>query len=155
MNISRSSLRRPAFVLAAAGFSLVAAFASPALAAPGARPTPVSAASAGAPDVPDRLDLQNAIAYALENNFSIRQARERIREQEGLIVEIKSRALPNASLNSFYGKTADELGSDRGPGITSSQNWQIALEVRQTLYSGGGIKNALDAQKLARESSLL
>jgi len=156
MNImSRSSLVHRTFVFTAGAFSLVAALSTPVVAAPAKRPVPISAASAGAPDVPARLDLQNAVAYALENNFSIRQARERIREQEGLIVEIKSRALPNASLNSFYGKTADELGSDRGPGITSSQNWQIALEVRQTLYSGGGVKNALDAQKLARESSLL
>ena len=156
MNIlSRSSLVRRISVSTAGAFSLAAALTTPVIGAPANRPMPVTAVSAESPDVPDRLDLQNAITYALANNFAIRQARERIREQEGLIVEIKSQTLPNASLNSFYGKTADELGSDRGPGITSSQNWQIALEVRQVLYSGGGIKNALDAQKLVRESSLL
>ena len=135
--------------------------ASPALnAAPGSakRTAALAPAPATAPDVPQQLDLQTAITYALENNFAIRQARERIREQEGLIVEIKSRALPNASINSAYGVTDRELSRDSGSpsaGTRDTEYWSIALEVRQTLYSGGGVKNALDAQKLARESALL
>jgi hypothetical protein len=43
------------------------------------------------PDVPARLDLRTAVAYVVENNFAIRQARERIKEQEGLIVEVRAR----------------------------------------------------------------
>ena len=31
--------------------------------------------------VPDTLDLKAAVAFALNNNFAIRQARERIRQQ--------------------------------------------------------------------------
>lgn len=109
------------------------------------------------PDVPDTLDLPTAIRYALDNNFSIRQAKERIREQEGLIVQVKAQALPNASIDSGYSKNADELSSDRGGsgGAASTQNWQIALNVRQTLYAGGGIKAALNAQSALREAALL
>lgn len=110
------------------------------------------------PDVPDTLDLQTAIRYALDNNFAIRQAKERIREQEGLIVEVKAQALPNATVDSLYTKNADELSSDRGgtPGSNpSTQNWQIALNVRQILYAGGGIKAALSAQSALREAALL
>jgi outer membrane protein len=113
--------------------------------------------SAPPPDVPDKLDLKTAITYALENNFAIRQARERIREQEGLIVEVKALALPNVGVSSVYTKNDEELSSDRGaPGSSGSdQNWQISLNVRQTLFAGGGVRAALDAQRALREAALL
>lgn len=117
---------------------------------------PPEVASLTSPDVPDTLDLPTALRYALDNNFQIRQAKERIREQEGLIVQVKAQALPNASIDSAYSKNADELSSDRGAaGAASTQNWQIALNVRQTLYAGGGIKAALNAQTALREAALL
>ncbi|MDX2188092.1 MAG: TolC family protein [Opitutaceae bacterium] len=109
------------------------------------------------PDIPDTLDLNKALAFAIEHNFEIAQARERIREQEGLIVEVKSLALPNASVDSYYTKNARELSSDRGGpggGDPSTQNWQVALNVRQTLYAGGGVRAALDAQRYVRRAAL-
>ncbi len=113
-----------------------------------------------APDVPDRLDLATAVQYALENNFAIRQARERLREQEGLITEIRGSVLPNLSLNSSYGLTDEALSRDQYPPGTpppdgDRQNWSIRLEARQLLYSGGGARAALAAQRLVREASLL
>ena len=39
--------------------------------------------------MPEVLDLPTALTYAVDHNFAIRQARERIREQDGLIVEVK------------------------------------------------------------------
>ncbi|HEY0967602.1 MAG TPA: TolC family protein [Opitutaceae bacterium] len=115
------------------------------------------ASAQGAPAVaplPAQLDLRAAINYAVEHNYSILQARERIREQEGLIVEVKALALPNAAVNSSYTRTDSGLLQDRGVGA-SEDDWRIALEVRQALYAGGGVKAALDAQRLVRESSLL
>ncbi|MGC4071099.1 MAG: TolC family protein [Nibricoccus sp.] len=152
-SMSRHSLRHAAALIAAAIMAV-----APAIAADGKRPPAIAPVNVTTPDVPDKLDLQTAIAYALENNFAIRQARERIREQEGLIVEIKARALPNASLGARYGLTDRELTIDNGSataGLKDTENWAVGLEVRQLLYSGGGVKNALDAQKLARESALL
>jgi len=110
-------------------------------------------APAAAP-LPAQLDLRAAVNYAIEHNYSILQARERIREQEGLIIEVKSLALPNATVNSSYTRTDDGLLKDRGV-EASEDDWRIALEVRQALYAGGGVKAALDAQRLVRESSLL
>lgn len=104
--------------------------------------------------LPSPLDLRGAVNYAIEHNYSILQARERIREQEGLIIEVKSRALPNAYVNSSYTRTDEGLLKDRAAGA-SEDDWRIALEVRQALYAGGGVKAALDAQKFVRESSLL
>ena len=106
---------------------------------------------APAPDVPPRLDLRNSIAYALEHNYSIQQARERIKEQEGLIVEVKAKTIPQLGLGSSYKKKDEELVQSGG----SDQDWSIALEARQALYAGGGISAALDAQKISREAALL
>ena len=38
------------------------------------------AAPAPQQPVPDQLDLKTAVGFAVENNFAIRQARERIRQ---------------------------------------------------------------------------
>jgi outer membrane protein TolC len=103
------------------------------------------------PDVPERLDLRNAIAFALEHNYAIQQARERIKEQDGLIVEVKAKVIPHLGLASTYKKKDTELVQ----GLGSDQDWSIALEARQALYAGGGISAALDAQKTSREAALL
>lgn len=112
------------------------------------------AAAVGAPlsaQVPATLDMPTAITYAVEHNFAIRQARERIREQEGLILEVKAQVLPNVTLGGSYSRDADSLVASGN----SNQNWQIALQVRQLLYSGGGVQAALDAQRIVRETALL
>ena len=138
-------------VLAAAAFLAAAPVLSAA--------APVLAATyPDAPDVPPRLDLQGAIGYALEHNFSILQARERIKEQEGLTVQITAAVLPNVSLVSNYSQHDQEL-NDTGAAppskVPNYQSWGIALDVRQSLYAGGGIKASLDAQRLSRQAALL
>jgi outer membrane protein len=111
--------------------------------------------SAQGPDVPEQLDLRTAIEFALDNNFAIQQARERIREQEGLVVEVRAQALPNLAINSSYTLTDSGLNESFGPQPLADQNWRLALEVRQTLYAGGRVRGALEAQRLLRESALL
>ncbi len=134
------------------GFALVAfclqSFRPSALAA-GAPAVP---AAVEPPPVPDVLDLPTAVKYALEHNYSILEARERIRQQEGLIVEIRAQALPNATLNSGYNRNEPSVSGGVPP---ANGNWIIALNVRQTLYSGGSIPAAIDAARLARAAALL
>lgn len=125
-----------------------AAFAAP----PVTQPTPVTPAPSPAPDVPLKLDLRTAINYAIDNNFAIRQARERIQQQEGVILEVKARALPNVSAIGDYSRNDEEI-SQSVP--ANEQSWTIAIQARQAIYAGGGIKSALDAQKVVREASLL
>ena len=105
----------------------------------------------GFAQVPRELDLQTAILFALDNNFAIRQARERIREQEGIILEVKSQVLPNVSLSAGLNRQANSLTATNA----SNQNGFAVLQARQLLYSGGGVSAALDAQQLVRESALL
>lgn len=113
------------------------------------KPEPVVPASPPAPAVPDVLDLNNALLFALDNNFSIRQARERLRQQEGLIVEVRAQALPDVSLEAGYSR------KDKAFSSTDYQDWRVGVYVRQLVYSGGGVRAALDAAQTTRQAAVL
>jgi outer membrane protein TolC len=104
-------------------------------------------------EVPPRLDLPGAIQFALENNFDIRQARERIKQQEGLYVQVRAQRLPNAGISYYYTKY-DKNRLEPMYRI-SDQDWQINLSVTQNVFAGGGIHNSVAAQKLRQEAALL
>jgi outer membrane protein TolC len=106
-------------------------------------------------EIPDTLDLPTILSYALENNFSILQAQQRIREQEGLIIEIRSQALPEATIDANYTQIDSGL-TDTFGGLfrPNTENWNIALNVRQALYKGGGVKAALKAQDMVEQAVL-
>ena len=112
----------------------------------------VWAAPAPVETVPDTLDLKTAIGFALEHNFAIRQARERIKQQEGVVVEVSARTIPNVSADAVYQRNDRDISSAFPPG---DQAWQISLTASQVLYAGGGVSSAVKASKLAREAALL
>ncbi|MEY4489238.1 MAG: hypothetical protein RIQ79_1746 [Verrucomicrobiota bacterium] len=121
----------------------------------GMKPEPAAPAEVPAPQVPEVLTLDQSLQYALEHSFAIRQARLRLREQEGLIVEVKAAVLPNVALTSGYNRYDPDL-YDKNPGQPHNyQNWQVALTVRQLVYSGGGVSSALDAARSTRSAALL
>lgn len=109
-------------------------------------------ASQPPPPEPDVIDLNTAIGYALENNFAIRQARERIREQEGVIVEITARALPNVSAGGNYQLNEKEISTVQPP---SHHGWSLDITARQTIYAGGAVRSAIRSSELLREAALL
>lgn len=103
--------------------------------------------------VPPSATLDRLLDYAMQNSVSIQQTKEQIQEQEGLIVEIKSAVLPNATLSSSYSEQDEELVSGGVlPGTGANKNWSVSLEVEQLVYSGGGVRASLKAQKYSRES---
>lgn len=112
------------------------------------------AAAAPAPDqpVPDTLDLKTAVAFALENNFAIRQAKERIRQQEGVVVEVSARQIPNVGANGAYQLNDREI-SQSFP--ASDRSWQINITASQVLFAGGGVRSAVKSSKLARDAAVL
>jgi TolC family type I secretion outer membrane protein len=119
-------------------------------AAVSASAAPRSAGSAPAA-LPNPLDLKSAISYALDHNYSIRFARETIREQEGLIVEVKAQILPRVAATASYTRKDDSLVQGAAG---ANQDWTILLQARQSIYAGGGIRAAIDAQGLVRDASL-
>jgi outer membrane protein len=108
----------------------------------------------GKPDpgyaVPERLDLQYALGFALDNNFAIRQAKERIREQEGIIVEARAQQIPNVGASGAYQRNDTEISSNG-----RDRAWNVSITARQLIYAGGGVRAGVKAQELALEAAIL
>jgi outer membrane protein TolC len=108
----------------------------------------------GKPDagymVPDELNLNYALRFALDNNFAIRQAKERIRQQEGILVEVRSAQIPNVGATGSYSRLDRELSS-----TGENRNWGLSVTARQILYSGGGVRASVAAQRLALDAAVL
>lgn len=108
----------------------------------------------GKPDpdftVPERLDLNYALAYALDNNFAIRQAKERIRQQEGVVLEVQSSQIPNVGARAGYQRNSDDTSTNG-----REEAWSMNITARQVLYAGGGVVAGVKGQQLALDAAIL
>jgi outer membrane protein TolC len=112
----------------------------------------ITAAQAETPPIPDHT-LESMLSYAMEHSFQIQQAQEQIREQEGLIIELKSSVFPNVGLNASYSlEDEDLIVGGVAPGTGADQFWSVKLQVNQLVYSGGQVTATLRAQRLAEEA---
>jgi outer membrane protein TolC len=102
--------------------------------------------------VPDQLDLPTSIRFALDNNFAIRQARERIKQQDGVVVEVSAREIPTVAANASYQLNDKEI-TQSVP--ASDRAWAISLTASQVIYAGGGVRSSVRGSTLAREAALL
>jgi outer membrane protein TolC len=111
-------------------------------------------AAAPAPEqpVPDQLDLKAAIVYALDNNFAIRQARERIRQQEGVVLEVRAREIPNVAAAGAYQHNDKALSSAFPP---TDRSLSVSVTASQILYSGGSVRASVKSADLVREAAVL
>lgn len=100
-------------------------------------------ATAADDTLPRPLTLPTALAFAAEHSPSLRQAREQILEQEGVLIQVKSRREPSLDLSSHYGKTGQELVQIPG---NVNESWQLRLTASKVLYAGGGIRAGIRAQ---------
>lgn len=92
---------------------------------------------------PETVDLARCKELALTHNPTIRRARERIRQQQGVIVETNARRIPQAAVNAGYTSTDDGRTEDFGGGGSfNPQNWQADIEVTYSLYGGGRLRLA-------------
>jgi outer membrane protein len=101
-------------------------------------------------EVPEKLDLEYSLAFALDNNFAIRQAKERIRQQEGIVLEVKSAIIPNVNSTAGYQQNADEISTNG-----RDEAWAVDITARQILWAGGGVTASIKAQKLALDAAVL
>jgi outer membrane protein TolC len=121
----------------------IAALALSASAAP-------AAPAAGEAPAPSPLDLRAAVGYALEHNFAILQAREAIRLQEGVIVQVTSQRIPNVGALGQWYRNEASISSVYPP---ATSLWTVQLKATQTLYAGGGIQSAIKGAKLGRDAA--
>jgi outer membrane protein len=106
--------------------------------------------------LPGEIDLPTALRFALDHNFEIRQARQRIEQQEGVLISTRAAALPNVALNSQYQRTDKTLQEGFGPGAPTpnDQAWSITLQATQALFAGGKFSAAIHSEKDASEAAL-
>jgi outer membrane protein len=114
--------------------------------------TSLTAQPAPQQPVPDQLDLKTAIGFALENNFAIRQARERIKQQEGVVIEVKASSIPNVAANGAFQLNDTEITSTAP---ASDRAWSLSLTASQVLYAGGGVRSAVKSSQLTRDAAVL
>ena len=101
-------------------------------------------------ELPSPLDLKGAIGYALDHNFAILQARETIRLQEGVIVQVRSQQIPNISAQGQYERNAAAISQIYPP---SSSLWAVEFKATQTLFAGGGVMSSIRGAKLTRDAA--
>lgn len=108
----------------------------------------------GKPDpgyaVPDELTLSYALSFALDNNFDIREAKERLRLQQGILMEVRSQMLPNVGSAASYSRLDREISSSG-----ENRTWNVSVTARQVLFAGGGVTASVKGQKLALEAAVL
>ncbi len=108
-------------------------------------------ADSGPAPLPSPLDLRGALLYAVDHNFAIRQAREQIRQQDGVVLQVQAQAIPNVSASGQYQRNSTAISEFYPP---SNSNWEIQVKATQVLFAGGGVVSAVKNAKLVRESAL-
>lgn len=99
------------------------------------------------------LTLERAVSIALKQNPDILKALHEIERTHGQIVEVKAQALPLVVGTGQYNQSDPNL-IEAGTFIgLQEKTWQIRLEARQLVYSGGQVQAAVKIAKLAEDSS--
>jgi outer membrane protein TolC len=101
-------------------------------------------------ELPSALDVTGAIRYALDHNYAILQAREQIKQQEGVLVQVTSRSIPNVAVNSGYSKNSSSVATSN-PQVTS--DYSVQLQASQVLFSGGGVQASIKQAKFIRDAA--
>jgi outer membrane protein TolC len=101
-------------------------------------------------EVPSPLDLRGAIGYALDHNYAILQAREAVRLQEGVIIQVSSPRIPNVSASGQWQRNSTAI-SQVYP--AADEQWGVSLKATQTLYAGGGVNSSIKGAKLTRDAA--
>lgn len=107
-------------------------------------------------DAPETLDLNTALALALENNFGIRSARAAHEQAAGVETTSEAGGLPTVTASGRYTRIAGSLIDSPGGGgfsFGSESSWQAGVEAQQTIYSGGAVGSAIQSSRLAREAA--
>lgn len=112
-------------------------------------------------DAPDQtLTLDDCLARALTRNPAILKAQEELRRTRGLIVEARAPALPQLTASGEYRETDINFidafpGTAGGPAENQERPWAASVEVSQLLYSGGRVRAAWRAARLADQIAVL
>ena len=124
---------------------------------------------------PLRLNLNQAVARALEKNPDLLKAKAEIERLAGVTYEVRATALPRLTLEGSFTQTDEYLlgGSSFGSGNSggasfgdleegldqepnrdqpTSEQWQIGIRLSKVLYNGGGTRALISQAKIGEEA---
>jgi len=104
------------------------------------------------PPLPLPLTLDAALDYAFAHNPNLRRVQEQIREQEGVLVEVRSARLPTLAASGGYNRIDDRLLESS---VAADRSWSVSATVSQLLYSGGGPQARVRGQREQLEAARL
>jgi len=108
--------------------------------------------------LPRSLNLDTARALALRNNRAIAQAKERIREQDGVVIEARSAFSPRVDVNGGYDfRDQSRIEAFGGLFAPLDQSWVADLAVTYTVLDGrfrDANSEAAKAAKAAAQSQM-
>ena len=94
------------------------------------------------------VTLDALLEYALRRNFTIYAAQQRVIEQSGLVLKVKSGQMPKLSIQSRYTEQDDSLDMNMYlPG-----DWTVSLQLSQPLFAGGRLLAQIRSQELIEEA---
>jgi len=97
------------------------------------------------PKVPD-LKIEDAIQTALKQNTVILGAVQELNTSSGQFISIRSRIIPQVSVNSNYGFTTREVNDvNFGGANINSEAWSVNVEFSQLIYDGGAVVSGIRA----------
>ncbi len=95
-----------------------------------------------------QFDLRQCIETALAENFDIRQARERIKQQMGTVLEARASSIPRLTGSGDYQITDEGLVQSFGPASPGNrESWNVGVQVVQDLYTGGRNRASLKSAR--------
>lgn len=111
------------------------------------------ASSNAACHLPEQLTLEDALQLALQHNQTLMIARERVREQQGVVVEVRSARRPNLDLSAGYSVVDRDLMAS-APGFSqNNESWDAGIQISYAIYTGGAVSSNLQAQRLLERAA--
>lgn len=106
------------------------------------------------PVMPEEIDLATAINTAYQSNPLINEARERLVEQDGLLVSTESLRKPRVGLYGIYQQEdTDRSGGFGGGGAPPDEEfWRAGVDLSQPLYAGGQLNATVESRRLEGEA---
>ena len=105
------------------------------------------------------LSLIQALNTALQQNPTILKAQDELNASYGVVVETRAIALPQVQGTGKY--TDSEITTLQQPPLPSgytypqaNQNWNVGVQIVQSIYQGGRLTAALKAARVTKEQAL-
>lgn len=111
--------------------------------------------SAGAEPQPEGLSLADCIRIAVENNYDLKQAQERIKRQYHVVVQARSELIPDLGVRGDFTFTDQERIPEfqDGGSFGTSKDWHVDARLEQAVYSGGKAIANLNRAKLQEQAA--